>query len=75
MSKRIKILKNVRVEEEKAQYNGANVLMNKLFIGKKKSVVSFRKMIKNSSLKLMASKKVQQKIWTKPLKQLFVNGI
>lgn len=25
----------VRVEEEKAQYNGANVLMNKLFIGKK----------------------------------------
>lgn len=74
MSKKNKDIE-VRVEEEKAQYNGANVLMNKLFIGKKKSVVSFRKMIKNSSLKLMASKKVQQKIWTKPLKQLFVNGI
>ena len=44
MSKKNKDIE-VRVEEEKAQYNGANVLMNKLFIGKK-SVVSFRKMIK-----------------------------
>jgi len=46
MSKKNKDIE-VRVEEEKAQYNGANV----------------------------SSKKVQQKIWTKPLKQLFVNGI
>ena len=34
MSKKNKDIE-VRVEEEKAQYNGANVLMNKLFIGKK----------------------------------------
>ena len=33
MSKKNKDIE-VRVEEEKAQYNGANVLMNKLFIGR-----------------------------------------
>lgn len=36
MSKKNKDIE-VRVEEEKAQYNGANVLMNKLFIGKKRN--------------------------------------
>ena len=51
----------VRVEEEKAQYNGANVLMNKLFIGKKEIGRVIPQNDKNSSLKLMASKKVQQK--------------
>ena len=49
--------------------------MNKLFIGKKEIGRVIPQNDKNSSLKLMASKKVQQKIWTKPLKQLFVNGI
>ncbi|NST07375.1 DUF2969 domain-containing protein [Enterococcus faecalis] len=34
MSKKNKDIE-VRVEEEKAQYNGANVLMTQLFIGKK----------------------------------------
>ena len=71
MSKKNKDIE-VRVEEEKAQYNGANVLMNKLFIGKKEIG---RVIPQNDKKFMMASKKVQQKIWTKPLKQLFVNGI